>query len=64
MTLIKELEASKVSIMESGKVKLTALLGEKERLIDQKRELEFEVMQMEDRNDRVIAREELKVNKI
>jgi hypothetical protein len=28
--------------MESGKVKLTALLGEKERLIDQKRELEFE----------------------
>jgi hypothetical protein len=34
MTLIKELEASKVSIMESGKVKLTALLGEKERLID------------------------------
>lgn len=64
MTMIRELESSKLQIMESGKVKLTALLGEKERLIDQKRELEFEFMQMEDRNDRAIAREELRVKKI
>jgi hypothetical protein len=64
MTMIRELESSKLQIMESGKVKLTALLGEKERLIDQKRELEFEYMQMEDRNDRAIAREELRVKKI
>lgn len=44
MTMIRELESSKLQTMESGKVKLTALLGEKERLIDQKRELEFEFM--------------------
>jgi len=50
--------------MERGKAKLNALIQEKEKAMDQKRELEFELMQMEDRDDRITQREELRVEKL
>jgi hypothetical protein len=58
------MEQMKEKMMVKGKSKLTALLTEKEKTIDQKRECEFEIMQMADRNDRAIQREEKRVDKL
>ena len=45
-----------------GKAKLRELLLEKERYMDAKRDLEFELILLEERNGRAIQREELRLD--
>lgn len=45
-----------------GKAKLRELLLEKERYMDAKRDLEFELILLEERNGRAIQREEVRLD--
>ena len=45
-----------------GKAKLRELLLEKERYMDAKRDLEFELILLEERNGRAIQREEVSLD--
>ena len=45
-----------------GKAKLRELLLEKERYMDAKRDLEFELILLEERNGRAIQREEIRLD--
>ena len=45
-----------------GKAKLRELLLEKERYMDSKRDLEFELILLEERNGRAIQREEVRLD--
>lgn len=45
-----------------GKAKLRELLLEKERYMDVKRDLEFELILLEERNGRAIQREEVRLD--
>lgn len=49
---------------EKGKERYGQLLKEQEKAYDAKRELEFELMQMEDRNDRLTQREQVRIDKV
>jgi hypothetical protein len=49
-------------LLLDGKAKLRELLLEKERYMDAKRDLEFELILLEERNGRAIQREELRLD--
>jgi len=56
------LEAQKDELLLDGKAKLQELLLEKERYMDAKRDLEFELILLEERNGRAIQREEVRLD--
>jgi hypothetical protein len=58
----EQLEAQKDELLLDGKAKLRELLLEKERYMDAKRDLEFELILLEERNGRAIQREELRLD--
>jgi hypothetical protein len=58
----EQLEAQKDELLLDGKAKLRELLLEKERYMDEKRDLEFELILLEERNGRAIQREELRLD--
>jgi len=49
-------------LLLDGKAKLRELLLEKERYMDAKRDLEFELILLEERNGRAIQREEVRLD--
>jgi hypothetical protein len=49
-------------LLLDGKAKLRELLLEKERYMDVKRDLEFELILLEERNGRAIQREEVRLD--
>jgi hypothetical protein len=51
----------KDNLLVEGKGKYSELLLEKERFMDVKRDLEFELLLVEERNGRAIQREELRL---
>lgn len=54
----EQLEAQKDDLLVDGKAKLSKLLLEKERYMDDKRNLEFELILLDERNLRAVKREE------
>lgn len=57
----KQLEGQKDELLLEGKAKYAELLLEKERCMDVKRDLEFELMLIEERKGRAIQREEVRL---
>jgi len=49
-------------LLLEGKAKLKELLLEKERYMDDKRDLEFEIILLDERNGRAIQREEVRLD--
>ncbi len=55
------MEAKREKIIQLGNKQYAELLNDVEKKIDLKREKDFELMQMEDRNERIIQREEVRL---
>lgn len=66
-TIIKQLfklEKVNQAQREADKAEFAKMVSDKEKTIDAKRELEFDLMQMGDRNDRAIARGQKAISEI
>ena len=57
----KQLEVQKDELLLEGKAKYAELLLEKERCMDVKRDLEFELLLIEERKGRAVQREEVRL---